>query len=89
MISKKRRHFYFAGPARWSTRSVAHLPIGRRVSNNSKLKCAHILAKRRTKMRTSKFFKKAHKCAHILAKRRTKMCTSKILAKSAQFYFTS
>ena len=60
-----------------------------RVTNNSELKCAHTLAKRRTKMRTSKFFKKAHKCAHVLAKRRTKMRTSKILAKSAQFYFTS
>ena len=67
-----------------------------RVSNNSKLKCAHILAKRRTKMRTSKIFKKrtnvhifwlkgAQKCAHILAKRRTKMRTSKFLAKSTQF----
>ena len=60
-----------------------------RVANNSELKCAHILAKRRTKMRTSKFFKKAHKCAHILAIRCTKMRTSKILAKSAQFYFMS
>ena len=67
-----------------------------RVFNNSKLKCAHILAKRRTKMRTSKIFKKrtnvhifwlkgAQKCAHILAKRRTKMRTSKFLAKSTQF----
>ena len=40
-----------------------------RVFNNSKLKCAHKLTKRRTKMRTSKFFQKAHifwsKCAQV------------------------
>ena len=36
-----------------------------RVSNNSKLKCAHILAKKRTKMRTSKIFKKRTN-AHII-----------------------